>query len=106
MKYRELRFGVGSAKGIHPRISPNVCPVAAIPTQLDVVAVLFLTAFEDEYQFVLTAVERALSPRIFDPHTQVLELGKDLIGGGEQLGRVTPIHANEVQGPRFAIAQK
>lgn len=106
MKHREFSFRVCFAKRVYPRILPNVCSVATVPTQLNVVAVWCFTAFEDEHQFVLTAVERTLATGIFDPHAQVLELGKDSIGGGEQFGRVTPIHANEIQRPGIAIAQK
>lgn len=60
MKHREFPFRVCFSKGVYPWILPNVGPVAAVLTQLNVVAVSCFTAFENEHQFVLAAVERAL----------------------------------------------
>jgi hypothetical protein len=60
--------------------------------------------FEHQHQLVLTAVEGTHSGIVLDPHADVFELGIDPRAGGEQLAKVPPVHADEVNGAIAAVA--
>ena len=60
-------------QGIHPRIGPDVAPVATVLAELEVVDVGRRAVLEDQDQLVLTTVERAHARVGFDPDDELLE---------------------------------
>src|ERR1700730_17960840 len=85
------------------RVMPDICAVAAVLTELDIVAVRGFAILEDEDQLVLAAVERAHAGIVFDPDAEVFELGVDRCSGSSQVNLVPTIHAQEIQRASGAV---
>ena len=94
MQCRGIALLFRATKGIASGISPNVAAVAPEAAEVDIVAVIGATVFEDKDELVLAAVERAHPGVVLDPYAEVLHLALDAAGGRHQLFDMTPIHAD------------
>ncbi len=63
--YRWVHFDVilVSAKRIYARILPNICAIATVLAQMDIIDVRLLAIFEDKAEFMLTAIQTAHATR-------------------------------------------
>ena len=83
-------------EAVDPGIVPDVGAVAAVLAELDVINVRPRSRLEHEDQLVLGPVERAHAAIVLVPDAQVLLLGIEAAGGGQQLIDVPPVHADKV----------
>ena len=80
-------------------VRPHVGAVAAMLAQLEGVAVRGGPVLEDKDELVARAIEGAHAAVVLDPNDQVLEFREDNLARGEDLGQVTPVHADVVDRP-------
>src|ERR1700735_650099 len=73
MKSQQPAFFSRTRKRICARIVPHICTVAAVLTELNVVAMRAFLRFEHKNEFMLASVERPHPGIVFDPHTAVNE---------------------------------
>lgn len=90
-----------------PRVDASILTdigaVAPVLTQLESVDMGRAALLEDEDQLVARAVETAHPAIVLGPDDQVLHLVIDRTAGGEDLGQVAPVHADEVDRPVHAV---
>src|SRR5580704_1627726 len=79
-----------------PRVLPDVCPVPAKLSELDVVPVGPFALAENQNQLVLRAIEASHAAVVFNPHAQVEELVVILLAGGDQISHMPPINTDEM----------
>ena len=77
----------------------DVGPVTPKAPELDVVAVGGAPILEDRNHFVGGAVDAAQGPIGLGPNADVERGVVDLAAGGHQREQVSPVHADEVNGP-------
>lgn len=74
--------------------------------QFDIVDVCRSARLEHEHHFVLRTIERTHPGIGLGPDADVLQLIIDAVTCHQQLMRMAPVHANEVQGPFCRIGGK
>jgi hypothetical protein len=84
-------------KTVHAGIAPHVGSGAPVFAQLDVVHVRGRSHLEDVDELMLRAVEGAHAGVGLHPDAQVFALAVDPPASGEELGAVSPVHADEVE---------
>lgn len=62
-----------------------------------------LAGFEDEYQFVLGAIQRTHAGIALVPDTEVLDLAIDAISRAQELSYMTPVHAHIMNRARLRM---
>src|SRR5215475_2567315 len=100
----EILAGI-TPEAIGGRVAPNIAAVAAVTTQLDVVAMAATSGLEHEDQLMLTAVEAAHAGHMLRPYAEVLVLGEGAGTGGQRLGQVTPVHEHVDEGAAFRVVR-
>src|SRR6516164_7212133 len=86
------------AEGIGARISPDICPVAAMLAKSEIVDVFAAAVFPNQDQFMLVAVKGAHPSIGLVPDNQVLELTIGPPPGSEHFVEMAPIRADKVDG--------
>src|SRR5262249_436566 len=89
-------------EGIDPGVVPNIGPVATLLAQPEIVDVRDAAHLEHEHELVFGAIEGP-HPRVgLVPYAEVLQL-VGVAGGGPNLTHVTPVHADLMDRPVFAV---
>ena len=91
------------AKGIDTGIRPDVRSRATVLTLIDVVEMGRVAILECADQFVLRAIEAALTGVGFDTNDLNFQFTVDALAGGDRLGNMSPVHAKEVNRARTRV---
>ncbi len=83
-------------QAVHPGVVPDIGPVAAVLTELEIVDMRRRADLEHEHQLVLGAIERSHPGVGLVPDAKVLDLEVDLATGAHELPQMPPVHADEV----------
>lgn len=81
---------------VDARVIPNICPVASVFAELDVIAVRHLSVLEHENELVLTAIERSHAAVMFHPYADVDQIGISALARSGEFPDMTPVHADVV----------
>src|ERR1700722_15274783 len=103
MKSQQLAFVSRTRKRIGARIVPNISTVAAVLTELNVVAVRALLRFEHKNELVLAFIEGPHPRIILDPHTAVDEFIVNVLSCRDHFSGMSPIHAHKMKRVRSAM---
>ena len=90
------RFVATLAECVNAGVGPDVRPVASEAAQFDVVPVRFFASPENDYEFMLAAIEGALAGVGFDPDDDIQDVAVKFSPDLDQIADVTPIHADKM----------
>src|SRR5262249_12767533 len=82
-------------EAVYSRVIPDICPVAAGIAKAKGVQMRRRSELEYKYELVLRSIEASHAAIGLVPDADVFELGKHFFAGGEELGHVAPVHADE-----------
>src|ERR1700730_4743539 len=91
---------------VHPGVVPDVRPIAASLAKAKSVQVGSRSDLENKDEFMLRTIECSHAAIGLVPHTKVLKLRKNLFARGEEFGHMTPVHADEGDGPVLAASHR
>src|SRR5512132_2760117 len=83
---------------VHSGVVPDIRSRTPMPPKLDIVEMWRLPDAKDADKLMLAAVERALPSIRLHPHGDVDDVSIGRLGGCHQLGNVSPIGADIMQG--------
>jgi hypothetical protein len=106
MKSHQIAFLSRTRKRISARKIPHVRTVAAVLTELNIIAVRALLRFEQKYKFMLAPIEGPYPRIVLDPHTAVDEFVVNVLSCCDHFSGMSPIHAHKMKRMRSAILRQ
>lgn len=98
MECKQIAFvGNATREAIPTGILPDVRSVAAMPTQIDIIAMASFAMFIDENELMAAPVKGPHAAIWFDPHANVQELSVDVFRRFLKNPEMAPIDAVKVQ---------
>src|SRR5208282_3429420 len=97
VKGEQVALVTGTREGIGGLVVPDICPVAAVLPEPNIITMRAGARLEDQHQLVLTAIERTQTAVVLDPYAEIYKIAVRLASSCEQLVQVPPIHANVVK---------